>query len=123
MLNRASSESQAFHTCLRLSFCGLLLLAVLFPHALRAQDIAQIKKGVVKITTQVEGKSRVGTGFVVRVEKDAIYIVTAAHVTEGDPKPSPLQGELEGAAMRDVAGGTIRVLDAGRLVKRWERAA
>ena len=41
-----------------LSFCTLLLLAVLFPHALWAQDIAQVKKGVVKITAQVEGKNQ-----------------------------------------------------------------
>ncbi|TKB57164.1 MAG: hypothetical protein E8D49_14200 [Nitrospira sp.] len=88
MLNRASSKSHAVHTCLGLSLCVLLLLAVLFPHALWAQDIAQVKKGVVKITAQVDGKSRVGTGFVVRVDKDAAYIVTAAHVTEGDPKPT-----------------------------------
>ena len=88
MLNRPSSEFQAFHKCLRLSFCGLLLLAVLFPHALCAQDIAQVKAGVVKIMAQVDGKSRVGTGFVVRVGKDAAYIVTAAHVTDGDPKPT-----------------------------------
>ena len=88
MLNRASSESQTFHTCLRLSFCALLLLAALFPHALWAQDIAQVKTGVVKITAHVEGQQpKVGTGFIVRVEKDAAYIVTAAHVIEGDPKP------------------------------------
>jgi S1-C subfamily serine protease len=86
MLNRPSSEFQVFHTCLGLSLCALLLLAVLFPHALRAQDIAQIKKGVVKITAHVEGQQpKVGTGFIVRVDKDAAYIVTAAHVTEGDP--------------------------------------
>jgi S1-C subfamily serine protease len=53
-----------------------------------AQDISQVKKGVVKITAQVEGTRRIGTGFVVGLEKDAAYIVTAAHVIEGDPKPS-----------------------------------
>jgi formylglycine-generating enzyme required for sulfatase activity len=53
-----------------------------------AQDIVQVKKGVVKISAQVEGKTKVGTGVVVRVDKDAVYIVTAAHVVEGDSKPS-----------------------------------
>ena len=44
---------------------------------------------MVKITAHVEGQQpKVGTGFVVRVDKDAAYIVTAAHVTEGDPNPT-----------------------------------
>ena len=119
MLNRPSSECQANHTCLRISFCVLLLLTVLFPHALRAQDIAQVKKGVVKITTQVEGKSRVGTGFVVRVEKDAIYIVTAAHVTEGDPKPTvtffPLAQQPFTAQVIGIEGGDPHGLAALRV--------
>lgn len=46
------------------------------------------QKGVVKITAQVDGKMKVGTGFIVRVDKDAVSIVTAAHVVEGDPKPT-----------------------------------
>jgi S1-C subfamily serine protease len=65
-----------------------LLAVLLFPHALWAQDIDDLKKGVVKITTHVEGQQpKVGTGFIVRLEKDAAYIVTASHVIEGDPKP------------------------------------
>jgi hypothetical protein len=88
MLNRPSPECQTFHTCLRLAFCGLLLLAVLFPHALWAQDIAQVKKGVVKITAQVEGKNQIGSGIIVKLEEDHAYIVTASHVIEGDPQPS-----------------------------------
>jgi len=88
MLNHASSKCQAFHTCLRLSFCALFLLAVLFPHALCAQDIAQVKKGVVKITAQVEGKNKVGSGVVVKLDEDHVYLVTASHVIEGDPHPN-----------------------------------
>lgn len=72
------------HACFLL---GALSLTFFFPALLLAQDIAQVKKGVVKITAQVEGKTRVGTGFIVRLEKDAAYIVTASHVIEGDPKP------------------------------------
>ena len=70
--------------------CLLLALLLFFssPHALRAQDIDDLKKGVVKITAHVEGQQpKVGTGFIVRLEKDAAYIVTASHVIEGDPKP------------------------------------
>jgi hypothetical protein len=66
-----------------------ILSTVLLPHLLWGQDIEDLKKGVVKITAHVEGQQpKVGTGFVVRVEKDATYIVTAAHVVEGDPKPT-----------------------------------
>jgi Uncharacterized conserved protein len=65
-----------------------LLAVLLFPHALWGQDIEDLKKGVVKITAHVEGQQpKVGTGFIVRLEKDAAYIVTASHVIEGDPKP------------------------------------
>jgi len=72
----------------RVAVLFFLFLLILFPGSLLAQDTTQVKKGVVKITAQMDGKSRVGTGFVVRVDKDAAYIVTAAHVTEGDPKPT-----------------------------------
>lgn len=47
------------------------------------QDIENLKKGVVKITAEVEGKRKLGTGFIVQKEEDAIYIVTASHVVEG----------------------------------------
>ncbi len=72
------------HACVLL---GALSLTFFSPEPLLAQDIGELKKGVVKITAQVEGKTRVGTGFIVRLEKDAAYIVTASHVIEGDPKP------------------------------------
>ena len=66
-----------------------ILAAFLLPHLLWGQDIDDMKKGVVKITAHVEGQQpKVGTGFIVRVDKNAAYIVTAAHVTEGDPKPT-----------------------------------
>lgn len=62
---------------------GLLLIA----SPICAQSIEDLKKGVVKITAVVEGKTKIGTGFVVRLEKNAAYIVTAAHVVEGDSNP------------------------------------
>jgi len=74
----------AFH-----SVAFYLLSTLLFPHLLLSQGSGDLKRGVVKITAQAEGQqSKVGTGFVVRVDKDAAYIVTAAHVVEGDPKPT-----------------------------------
>ncbi|MBX3329910.1 MAG: trypsin-like peptidase domain-containing protein [Nitrospira sp.] len=88
MLNRASSTLEAFHACCGLAFCMLLLLSVVFPSSLWAQDIAQVKKGVVKITAQVDGKNRVGSGVVVKLDEDHVYIVTASHVIEGDQHPN-----------------------------------
>ncbi len=65
-----------------------MLATFMLPHILWGQDIEDLKKGVVKITAQVEGQQpTVGTGFIVRLEKDAAYIVTASHVIQGDPKP------------------------------------
>jgi hypothetical protein len=61
---------------------------LLGPGPLQAQDIAQIKKGVVKITAQVDGKNRVGSGVVVKLDEDHVYIVTASHVIEGDQHPN-----------------------------------
>ncbi|MGE3151160.1 MAG: serine protease [Nitrospiraceae bacterium] len=73
------------------TFVPILLLSLYFasfPDPVLAQDIAQVKKGVVKITAQVEGTNRVGSGVVVKVEEDHVYIVTASHVIEGDPQPN-----------------------------------
>jgi hypothetical protein len=67
----------------------LCLLSTSFvQHGLWAQSSDDLKRGVVKITAQGEGQQpKVGTGVVVRVDHDAAYIVTAAHVIEGDPNP------------------------------------
>ncbi len=69
------------------AFC--LLSTFLVPHDLWGQSSDDLKRGVVKITAQGEGQQpKVGTGVVVRVDKDAAYIVTPAHVIEGDSKPT-----------------------------------
>lgn len=66
-----------------------LLSTFLFPHNLQAQGSEDLKRGVVKITARGKGQQlKVGTGVVVRVDKDVVYIVTVAHVIEGDPKPT-----------------------------------
>lgn len=55
---------------------------------LRSQDVEHLKAGVVKITAKSSGGTpKVGTGFIVRLDQDAAYIVTAAHVVAGDPQP------------------------------------
>ena len=52
-----------------------------------AQDVDDVKSGIVKIRAQEGGRARFGTGFIVQLKHDLIYIVTAAHVVEGDPHP------------------------------------
>ena len=48
----------------------------------------ELRASVVKITSKApEGQPRTGTGFIVRVDGELIYIATASHVVEGDPKP------------------------------------
>jgi formylglycine-generating enzyme required for sulfatase activity len=88
MLNLVSSTLKVECPCFVWALCSLLLLAAVFCPAIWAQDIAQVKKGVVKITAQVDGKTKVGSGFIVRVDKDTVSIVTASHVVEGDSKPT-----------------------------------
>ena len=65
---------------------GLLLSAI--AGAAQAQNLEAAKSSVVRIVSPTpEGKPRVGTGFVIKVEDDLAYIVTASHVVEGDPAP------------------------------------
>lgn len=52
-----------------------------------AQDAAALRAGVVKVMSTVDGKRRTGSGFVVKVDGAVAYIVTAAHVVEGDRNP------------------------------------
>ena len=66
---------------------SVFLPALLAPGLLCAEPIEDIKAGIVKITAEVNGKPRVGTGIIVRLEKEAAYIVTASHVVEGDQEP------------------------------------
>jgi formylglycine-generating enzyme required for sulfatase activity len=49
-----------------------------------AQNLDATKSGVVKITTK---NGQVGAGFIVRVEQEVVYIITAAHVIAGDNQP------------------------------------
>lgn len=52
-----------------------------------AQGEADLRAGVVKIVSTLDGKRRTGTGFVAKTDGTSVYIVTAAHVVEGDPTP------------------------------------
>ncbi len=67
--------------------CMLVLIA-LYEEPASAQNIARLQAGVVKITAKPpQGTTNVGTGFIVRVDRDVAYIVTASHVVAGDQYP------------------------------------
>ncbi|MCA9454056.1 MAG: tetratricopeptide repeat protein [Nitrospira sp.] len=51
------------------------------------ENIENLKAGVVKITSTFGGISRLGTGAIIKIEQNSVYIITAAHVVEGDPNP------------------------------------
>ena len=73
----------AFMTSLILLFwseCATAVVGIL--------DTEYLKKGVVRITAAPAGENqKVGTGFIVQLESDVVYIVTAAHVISGDAHP------------------------------------
>jgi hypothetical protein len=77
-----------------------------------AQDVDDLKNGIVKIRAQQGGTARTGTGFIVRLAGDSAYIVTAAHVVEGDPHPGvaffPRANEYFQADMLGIEGGDPR---------------
>jgi formylglycine-generating enzyme required for sulfatase activity len=107
--------------------CLTLLLGVGLIHAqeIGAQDIARLQSGVVKVTAKPpSGTTSIGTGFIVRLETNAAYIVTAAHVVAGDPNPKvefftkqhvQLPAEvLPGAEGGDDVGGLALLLVKGK---------
>ena len=48
------------------------------------QEIETLQRGVVKVVAKSSGQTRTpGTGFIVRREANALYVVTASHVAEG----------------------------------------
>jgi S1-C subfamily serine protease len=67
--------------------CMLVLIA-LYEEPASAQNIARLQAGVGKSTAKPpQGTTNVGTGFIVRVDRDVAYIVTASHVVAGDQYP------------------------------------
>jgi hypothetical protein len=51
----------------------------------QAQDINSLKMGVVRIENNRSGD--VGTGFIVKVDGNQVFIITASHVVKGDQHP------------------------------------
>ena len=94
----------------RIAICCLLL--ALAASAAWAQDVDDLKNGIVKIRAQQDGVSREGTGFIVRLQGDSAYIVTAAHVVEGDAHPGvaffPRANQFYRADLLGIEGGDPR---------------
>ena len=71
---------------------------------------------MVKITAQADGKTKTGTGFIVRLEKETAYIIMASHVIEGDPEPKvvfrPNDTKVFPAHIKGIEGGGPRGLAA-----------
>lgn len=108
---------QGTKTMWRLLISAGLLLG---PHHLYAQEIGDVNPSVVKIVAHVNGKTKIGTGVVVRIEPEAAYIVTASHVVEGDPSPDvgfyTQRNRFSSAKIVGMEGGDDRGL-AGLLVE------
>lgn len=65
----------------------LLFLVALIHDSTLGQGLETLKPGIVRITTQPEGVRQTGTGFIVKLEPDIAYILTAYHVVAGDNAP------------------------------------
>jgi S1-C subfamily serine protease len=108
----ASEGVQAVMARTALVACLILELGLGPTHAaiVGTLDNAVLKAGVVRITASPPGETqKVGTGFIVRLEKDVAYIVTAAHVVSGDAQP-----KVQFYTQRDIpVQGTVRHSEGG----------
>jgi len=67
------------------SIGAIVIIGIIsFPTITEKYDIEQIKPSIVKIISQ----NRVGTGFVIQKIQNKTYILTVAHVVEGDHNPT-----------------------------------
>ncbi|MEO8046315.1 MAG: serine protease [Nitrospirota bacterium] len=106
-----------------LAACFILLVGLAEEELVDAQDVARLQSGVVKITAKPSsGTTNVGTGLIVRLEANAAYIVTAAHVVAGDVQPSvefftkrnmPVTSEVLGLEGGDEVRGLALVVVRG----------
>ena len=87
-----------------------------------AQTIDRPKAGVVKIRAKT---GQVGTGFIVRIEQEKVFIITVAHVIAGDSQPeveffsnrnvSVKSAVLPGAELNDDLRGLALVVVKGKV--------
>ncbi len=71
-----------------LALLGLMVAVCFGAEPCAAQSTDELKQGVVKVVARADGQSKTGTGFVVRLEQETAYLLTAAHVVEGDAHPA-----------------------------------
>lgn len=101
---------------MRLGLFGVFIAAWLLQYreGAYAQDIETLRAGVVKISSLSEGKRKTGAGFIVKLEPNIAYIVTAAHVVEGDAAPQveffTRQNVSVKAEVRKIEGGDLQGL-------------
>jgi len=107
----------------QLGLLGLLFIVVATGEAI-ADDLDGLKDGVVKITSTLDGRSRVGTGVIVKTDGKVAYIVTVSHVIEGDPTPQisfhgkpnrKYPGEIIGLDARNPKGLAVLMVQAPAL--------
>ncbi|GJL66029.1 MAG: hypothetical protein NPIRA05_10000 [Nitrospirales bacterium] len=104
--------------------CIGLLFIVAFTRPAWADDLDGLKDGVVKITSTLDGRSRVGSGVIVKTDGKVAYIVTVSHVIEGDPSPQisfhskpnrKFPGEIIGLDARNPKGLAVLMVQASSL--------
>lgn len=80
-----TSIVKIYHSALLFS---IFLFPLFLPDIVMGQSMEELKAGVVKIHSEYEGTRQVGTGIIVQLEENAVFILTAAHViVGGDPHP------------------------------------
>jgi S1-C subfamily serine protease len=97
----------------RLPCISLLLLALtatlLQSLATPRAALAAPESAVVRITAKDGERNKTGTGFIVQIAADIVYIVTASHVVEGDDAP-----KIEFFTQRDrPVAGTVKAAEVG----------
>ena len=102
----------------------LAIASVLAASPAEPQAGEGLKAGVVKVTAHPpDGIRKQGTGFIVRLEPNLVYIVTAAHVVAGDPQPEiefftrrgvPVQADIVGFEGGDEVRGLALLVVKGQ---------
>jgi formylglycine-generating enzyme required for sulfatase activity len=91
----------------------------LFSLASSAQDVDALSHGVVKIESVAsDGQKRTGAGFVVRLEGEVAYILTAYHVVKGDKNPAVTFFDRQRDPVRSEVMENDSALDVSLLVVR-----
>jgi S1-C subfamily serine protease len=81
-LNKAGMFDTTLHRILWM-FAALMIASL--ATAARPAAAQELEKSIVRITSKTsEGQLRSGTGFIVKIDADALFIVTAAHLVGGN---------------------------------------